>query len=47
MAERSSPRSRRIMPRPTRVVTRIVMSSPSSAMPPVTATLTHAERLVW
>ena len=35
------------MPRPIRVLTRMVISSPSRAMPLVTATLTQAAWLFW
>ncbi len=36
-----------MMPRATRVVTSRVISSPSRAMPLVTATLTQAVWLIW
>ena len=36
-----------MMPRPTSVLTRMVMSSPSRPMPLVTATLTQAAWLFW
>ena len=36
-----------MMPRATSVVNRMVISSPSRAMPLVTATLTQAAWLIW
>ena len=46
-AERSSPPRRRMMLRPTRMVTVMVTSSPSRPMPAVMATRVHAARLIW